>query len=172
MKASNLEPRRFGINILALIACGLLIAAMFFPWWSFALEWTERTDLFPYIIRGPGSELVGYKRSPTMALLTGVLIACILLSLAGSFLKGKAARIVLAISGVVTLLASWRLYARVAGVAARFEIPVHGGGQASYEIFAVINVWTALQPGLFLAIAAGILALLACLLYPKLRLRW
>jgi len=160
----------FGVNLLGVIAAGLMTAAMFFPWWSFRLAYTERTDLFPYLISGPGSELVGYKRSPQMTILTVVLIGCIVLCLVGSLLNGRRARILLVISSVLVFLASWRLLVRVASVAARFHLPIQGHGFGNYGGFATVEVWTWLRPGLYLIIAGGILAILASLLHPRIRL--
>lgn len=161
---------RFGINILAIIAGCLMIAAMFLPWWSFNLQFSGQTDLYPYLISGPGSELVGYKRSPQMTLLTGVLITAILLCLLGSLLKGRTGRILLAVSGILIFLAAWRLLIRVSGVAARFHIPIQGEGIANYEGFAMIEVSTWLRPGLYLVIAGAVLALIASLLHKQLQL--
>ena len=95
--------------------------------------------------------MIGYKRSPQMTLLTGVLVSCILLTLIGSLLRGRGSRIMLASAGVLTLLGTWRLLARVAGVAARFDIPIQGQGRAVYEGFAQIEVSTQLELGSYLA---------------------
>ncbi|MCJ7703051.1 MAG: hypothetical protein MUO62_15825, partial [Anaerolineales bacterium] len=62
---------KYGPNVLALIAAGIMIYAMFQPWWSFALQGSPQTDVYPYLIDGPGSEFIGYKRSPQMEILTG-----------------------------------------------------------------------------------------------------
>ena len=161
---------RVGINILGLVAVVLMIAAMFQPWWSFTLEETKTTDVYPYLIDGAGSEMIGYKRSPQMTLLTGILIACILLTLIGSMLKGRGSRVVLAIAGAFTLLGAWRLLARVAGVAARVDIPIQGQGRAVYEGFAQIYVSTQLELGTYLILAGGILAILAGLLHSRVRI--
>jgi len=160
---------RFGINILGLISVAIMIAAMFQPWWSFTLEETKTTDVYPYLIDGAGSEMIGYKRSPQMTLLTGILIACILLTLIGSLLKGRGSRVVLAVAGAFTLLGAWRLLARVARVAARFDIPIQGQGRAVYEGFAQIYVSTQLEVGTYLILAGGILAILAGLLHSWVR---
>lgn len=160
----------FGVNILALVAVILMVVAMYLPWWSFALESSPQTDVYPYLIDGPGSEYIGYKRSPQMTLLTGVLIASILLTLIGAFLRGKSSRITLTVAGVLVLLGTWRMLARVAGVAARFEIPLQGQGRAVYQGFAQIEVWTKLQPGTYLIIAGGILAILASILHSYVRI--
>ncbi|MHB0988171.1 MAG: hypothetical protein ACYC3P_05835 [Bellilinea sp.] len=105
-----------------------------------------------------------------MTLLTGVLIVAILLCLVGSVLSKRPAKILLGISGLLVLLAAWRLLVRVAGVAARFNLPLQGHGQGSLGGFAKVEVWTWLQPGLYLAVLGGVLALLASLLHSKVRL--
>ena len=160
---------RFGVNILGLIAIILMILAMYQPWWSFTLMETKKTDIYPYLIDGAGSEMIGYKRSPQMTLLTGVLITCIVLTLIGCFLKGRASRVMLAGAGVLTLLGTWRLLARVTGVAARFDIPIQGQGIAVYEGFAQIEVSTQLGLGTYLIIAGGALAILASILHSRVR---
>ena len=161
---------RFGVNILGLIAVALMIVAMYYPWWSFTIMETKKTDIYPYLIDGAGSEMIGYKRSPQMTLLTGVLIACISLTFIGSVLRGRWSRILLAIAGVITLLGAWRLLAHVTGVAARFDIPIQGQGIAVYEGFAQIEVSTQLELGTYLIVAGGILAILAGLLHSWVRL--
>jgi uncharacterized membrane protein (UPF0136 family) len=159
----------FGVNILGLIAVVLMIVAMFQPWWSFTLMKTKKTDVYPYLIDGAGSEMIGYKRSPQMKLLTGVLVACILFTTVASFLKGRSSRVVLAFAGVLTLLGTWRLLARVAGVAARFDIPIQGHGIAVYEGFAQIEVSTQLEMGTYLIVLGGLLAIAASILHSRVR---
>jgi hypothetical protein len=154
-------------NILGLLAGCLMIAAMLFPWWSFQIEFSDRTDLFPYLISGPGSELVGYKRSPMMTLLTGVLIAAILLCLVGSVLKSKRSKVLIGASGILVLLAVWRLLVRIARVADRFDLSLQGHGRGSMGGFAKVEVSTWLRPGLYLIIIAGVLALLASVYYTR-----
>jgi hypothetical protein len=165
-----LKNWKYGPNILALIAVAVMVYAMFQPWWSFQLEGSPQTDIYPYLIDGPGSEFIGYRRSPQMELLTGVLIGCITLSFVGSFLPGKSSRIVLALAGVVTLLGAWRLLVRVASVAAGFEIPIQGKGQAVYGGFAQINVWTRLNLGTYLIVAGALLVSLSAVLHSKVRI--
>lgn len=130
----------------------------------------SQTDVYPYLIDGPGSEYIGYKRSPTMEILTGVLIGCIALTLVASVLPGTISRISLMVAAVLTLLGGWRLLVRVSGVAARFEIPIQGEGTAIYEGFAQIHVWTRLGVGTYLMGAGAILALLAALLHTRVRI--
>jgi hypothetical protein len=160
---------RFGVNILGLITASLMIASMFFPWWSFTMMETKKSAIFPYLIVGPASEIIGYERSPQMTLLTGVLIACILLILIGSVLSGRSGRVLLAVAGLFSLLGAWRLLARVTGVAARFEIPIQGEGIAVYEGFAQIEVSTQLELGTYLILAGGILAILASIFHSRVR---
>jgi len=161
---------RFGVNILGLISVALIIAAMFQPWWSFTLQETKKTDVYPYLIDGAGSEMIGYKRSPQMTLLTGLLVACITLTLSGSLLRGRSSRVILIAAGVLTLVSAWRLLARVARVAARFHIPIQGQGRAVYEGFAQIEVSTQLELGTYLILAGGVLAILAGLLHAWVRI--
>jgi hypothetical protein len=170
-RGETMKRWNLSINILALIAGCVMIASMFFPWWSFKLAYNDRTDIFPYLISGPGSELVGYKRSPQMTILTILLIVCILLCFLGSLLRGRRARITLIISGLLIIVGAWRLLVRVGGVAARFHLPVQGHGIGTYGGFARVEVWTWLRPGVYLAIAAGILIILAALLQDRLRLK-
>jgi hypothetical protein len=176
MKSEELKVKEdkkgFGFNFLGIIAGGSMILGMFFPWWYFKMDMNfEATVLYPYLISGPASQFVGYKRSPTMTILTVVLIVCILLILIGSLLKGKTGRILLASSGSVILLAAWRLMVRVAGVAHRFKVPVQGYKIGSYEGFSDVQVWTRIEPGLYLAVIAGIIAILAFIFHKKIWLR-
>ena len=105
-----------------------------------------------------------------MTLLTGVLIACILICLAGSLLRGRVAMIMMGASGLLVLVAAWRLLARVSGVAERFGLPPIGHAWGSLGSFAKVEVWTWLQPGLYIVAAGGILAILAGLLHRKIRI--
>jgi hypothetical protein len=148
-----------------------MVAAMLFPWWSFKLQFGAQTDLYPYLISGPGSELVGYKRSPQMTILTGVLIVSIGLCFVGGVLRGKTAMATLGAAGILVLLAAWRLLVRVGSVAGRFEIPIQGHGIATYEGFSPVEVSTWLRPGLYLIVLAGVLCLAASLFHNRLRTR-
>lgn len=161
-----------GVNPLAMLASLVMIIAMLVPWWSFQLEFSEQTDLYPYLLDGPGSELVGYKRSPQMALLTGVFIIAIGLCLISGFRKGRASQIMLLSSGVLIFLGVWRLLIRIAGVAARFDLPLQGQARGNYGGFAEVYVSTWLRPGLYLIILAGVLALVAGLVHKKLWLQF
>jgi hypothetical protein len=170
-KGEIMKRWQLNLNLLGVIAGCVMIAAMFFPWWSFRLAYSDTTDLFPYLISGPGSELVGYKRSPQMTILTGVLIACIVLCFLGSVLRGRSGRILLAVSGLLVFVGAWRLLVRVGSVAARFELPIQGHGIGTYGGFAAVEVWTWIRPGLYLIIVAGVLSIIAAIFNNQLRLR-
>jgi hypothetical protein len=163
---------KLGVNVVALAAVILMIAAMFLPWWSFKLQFGTKTDIYPYLISGPASELIGYKRSPQMAALTGVAIVAIVLGLVGCALRGKLARAMLGIAGLLVLLAAWRFVARISSVAAGFEIPIQGHGIATYGGFSPIEVTAWLRPGLYMIVLGGALALIASLLNERVRLRF
>lgn len=161
--------RTFSFNYIGLLAGILMVAAMIFPWWSFSLQFSGQTDLYPYKLDGPGSELVGYKRSPQMGLLTNILAGSIGLAFIGSLLKGKISRALLALSGLVVFLAAWRLLIRVEAVAQRFHVPIQGHGIAHQDGFARMEVYTWLQPGFYLIVAGGVVALIAAVLNTRLR---
>lgn len=161
-----------GVNLVALVAAVIMIAAMLVPWWSFQLEFSEQTDLYPYLLDGPGSEFVGYKRSPQMTILTIVFVVTIVLTTIGSFKKDRTARIMLLASGALIFLGVWRLIARITDVAARFDLPIQGTTRGNYGGFADVYVSTWLRPGMYLIIVAGGLVLLAGLLQNKFWLRF
>ncbi len=162
--------RLFSFNYIGLLAGIVMVIAMQLPWWSFSLEFAGQTDLYPYKIDGPGSEIVGYKRSPQMGLLTNVLIGCIALAFAGSFLSGRPGRAMLIASGIVVFLAAWRLLVRIEGVAERFHVPIQGHAIAHQDGFARMQVNTWLQPGIYLIALGGVLVILAGLLNSKTRI--
>lgn len=166
------KRKSFGFNVLGLLSGISMILAMLFPWWYFKMDINVApTVLYPYIINGPAAEFIGYKRSPTMTILAIVLIVCIILLFLGSFLKKKIGRIFLFSSGAIILLAVWRLLVRVAEVAERFEVPMQGNKWASYGGFARVEVWTRLEPGVYFAVVAGLLAIIASIFHKKLWLR-
>jgi len=141
----------FGFNPLGLIASVLMTTAMFYPWWSLKLEInTRQSDIYPYLIDGPASELIGYQQSPMMMILTVFLIVSIVLCLLGSFFKRKVGSALLITSSLFVFLASWRLMARLASVASRFDLSLQGEGIGNYGGFADVWVWTWIRPGLYL----------------------
>lgn len=158
------DRKRFEINLLGVLGAGLMLVAMLFPWWSFSLEYSEPTNLYPYLLDGPASEIIGYKRSPQMTLLTVFLAVCILLAIAGAFSPKRRSRWLLGFSGVLNSLAVWRLLARIGGVAAIYHMPIQGETIASYGGFAKVKVWSKIQPGLYLDVAGIIFVLLGAVL--------
>jgi hypothetical protein len=165
-----MSQNRFSINILGILSGTVMFVAMLIPWWSFTLQVMGQTDLYPYLVDGPASEFLGYRRSPQMTILTVLLAVCILLCIVGSFLKGRRGRIMLAIAGALTFLAVWRFVARIADVAARFHLGIQGHGIGSLGGFAKVEVWTWIRPGLYLISIGALFAIIASLLASKLRL--
>lgn len=168
---------KFGINPLALLAGILLSISLIFPWWSLEVSVMNRpTFIYPYLIDGPASEIVGYQRSPQMAILFYLLLVCLGLFFTGSFLRNKVLKITSITAGVLVGLAIWRFLDRIAGVAALYEVPIQGHGIGSYGGFAFVDVYTVIQPGLYLASISAVLGILAGLFHQKLstkfRINW
>jgi hypothetical protein len=159
----------FGINIPSLIAVGIMITAMYYPWWSLKLEYMDQTDIYPYLVAGPLSDFVGYKKSPQMALLTNILIASIGLGFIGSFMRRWAGRIMLGFSGIISLYGTYRLLMRLEDVASRFDVPLQGKTFASYSGFAIVEVISWLQPGTYLMIIGSVIILLAAVVQTRIR---
>ncbi len=159
---------KFGLDPLAFLASVLLIISMLYPWWTIEVSVMNRpTDIYPYLIDGPASEFIGYTRSPQMTVLFSLLLTCIFLLIVGSFIKGKGIAIALSSAGVLVGLAIWRFLVRIGGVAALYEVPIQGHGVGSYGGFAFVDVYTLIQPGLYLAIAATILGVLSGFFHKK-----
>ena len=160
---------KLGINPLALLAGVLLFIGMLFPWWTMEVSVMPRpTDIYPHLIDGPASEFIGYTRSPQMAILFYLIVTCIVLFVTGSFIKGKGIAIALTVAGVLVSLAIWRFLARIAGVAAIYNVPIQGHGVGNYGGFAMVDVYAVLQPGIYLASIAAILGVLAGFYHKKL----
>lgn len=151
----------WGFNPLAILAAISMSAAMFFPWWHFGIAINDPTEIYPYLVDGPASEMVGYKRSPTMLILTILLLVCIILVLLGSIWRSKVSVGLIITGGALILLAVWRFYLRMESVSDGYHMPVQGHGFASYGGFGNYEVNNWFQPGIYLATVAGILALLA-----------
>lgn len=160
---------KFGINPFALLASICLILSMLFPWWTLEVSVMPRpTDIYPYLVDGPASEFIGYQRSPQMAILFYLLLVCIALLTIGSFVKGKASAISVIAAGILVGLAIWRFLIRIAGVARIYEVPIQGHGVGSYGGFAFVDVYTTIQPGIYLATIAVVLGLMAGFFHNKL----
>jgi hypothetical protein len=158
--------RRFPIpNILAIAAGLLMVQGMRLPWWILSFFTTEHSYIYPYIIRGPAVEVIGYRRSPQMQILTYVLIAAIVLVFLGSLLSRWKGRIVLAAGGGLALLGVWRFLRRIADVASSYDMPIEGTGVARYSGFDIMDVSAKLAQGIYLMVAGVALCFLAALLH-------
>lgn len=162
----------FGINPIALIAFGLMVAAICSPWWFIDFDMTSAPSyIYTYMIKGPASEIIGYRSSPEMAKLTRILIFSASLMLIGSLLKGKILpRIMIFLGSAFFLLADKLFYARLGNIASRYDTSVQGSGHFEFAGFIRVYVWTHLEPGFYLAIAAGCVGLIACVLHQWVRI--
>ncbi|MGC8787182.1 MAG: hypothetical protein ACP5Q1_07125 [Anaerolineae bacterium] len=151
-------------NLLALVAVVLMVVGITRPWWSLTLFGNE-SDIYPYQIVGPLRELLGYKRSPQMLLLTRILIGAVVLVALGSVLRGWPGRILIALGGIIILLGISRFLGRIAEVAEGFNVPIQGHGIGDYGGFAKVEVSTRLRTGLYLTRAGGIVALVASVVH-------
>jgi len=129
------------------------------------------TELYPYLLDGPLSEVVGYKKSPQMELLSNIFIASIAICFLGSFLRNWLGRLCLSLSGLTIIFGCWRLLDRVEQVAGRFDVPIQGHGFASYQGFAYTEVWTQLHLGLYLMLIGAGLALIAAIFHNKINIK-
>jgi len=166
--------RRFlaTFNILALLSGIAMAAALLYPWWSLQIQYIGLTYVYPYIIRGPATTVIGYRQTAQMPILTGALIGSVALCLAGSFLGRRAGRIALVAAGVLALLAAWRFYVRAGSIAARYGMAVQGEAIAKYGAgFSPVHVNAKLERGFYLVLIAATLALLSAILHNKIRLR-
>ncbi len=148
------------VNLLGVVSGCLMIAAMLLPWWRIAIIGRAGTNVYPYVISGAASELLGYKRSAPMIIFTGVLIICIVLCFVGSFLKGLKGRIVLGVAGIFALLATGGFVYRISLVCGRYDIAIQGKTVTTAEMIP-IDVVAGFQTGLYLIIGAGVLCLLS-----------
>ncbi len=151
-------------NLLALVAVVVMVMGITRPWWSLTLFGNE-SDIYPYQIVGPLRELLGYRRSPQMLLLTRVLVGAVVLVALGSILRGWPGRLLIALGGIIVLLGVSRFLGRIAEIAGDFNVPIEGRGIGDYGGFAKVEVSTRLRTGLYLTRYGGIAALLASLLH-------
>lgn len=157
-------------NILALVAALLIVGALIKPWWSLDIQVIGKTYVYPYIIRGPATEIIGYRRTPQMPILTGLLVGCIVLSVIGSFLGRRAGPLALLAGGLLSALAAWRFYERALSIASRYNMTsVNGQSVARLMAFSPLRVVARLELGYYLNLAAVAVCLLAALLHRWLR---
>ena len=161
---------KLGINIPGFLAAILGAISMFFPWWHFGIEIGNDgpSEIYPYLIDGAAASMVGYKRSPTMVILSILIVICLIVILISSLIKSKITIGLMAGSGVLILLVCWRFYERMKTVSEGYNMPVLGRGTADYGGLAVYEVHNWFHPGFYLAVIAGVLAILAALFYEKL----
>jgi len=137
-------------NILSLIAAGLITASFKYPWWTLAFAGGSgggRAILYPYVIAGELPELLGYRRTAQMSIMVPVLIACVVLCLLASPLRGKLGRI---IPALVALLIAGVLYAflrRIGHVARGYGVPLEGHAFGQIDI-AVVEMITSFGRGI------------------------
>jgi hypothetical protein len=149
------------INIVALLGASLLIAALCFPWWGFFTNNNTESFLYPYVIKGPVANMVGYPRSPQMVLLTVGLVVSIILGLLGAFIHKIPGRIFRLLSGSITAFFIWRFIYRMTQIAESYNLPLQGVGDAEYGGFFVATATSSLKPGFYLACAGAALLILA-----------
>jgi len=150
-------------NVLGLVSGCLMVASMLLPWWRIVIMGRPGTNVYPYGISGAAAELLGYKRSTQMIILTCILMICIVLCFVGSTLKGGKGRATLGAVGIFALLAALGLVLRIYMVCKRFGIPIQGDA-----IRMAYQVRTGFQAGLYLIILAGLLCLVSSALHERL----
>ena len=155
--------RLISANILGLVSGCLMVASMLLPWWRVAIVGRPGTNVYPYAISGAATELLGYKRSTEMIILTCILITCIALCFVGSTLKGTRGRATLGSMGIVVLLATLGFALRISIVCKRFGIPIQGS-----IVRMAYQVRTGFQAGFYLIILAGLLCLASSAFHEKL----
>lgn len=157
-------------NILGLAAGVLMATAARAPWWIITKEDTmEDTFVYPYVVRGPITEALGYTRTEQMKYLTAALVIGVVLCLVGSFLRRWQGRLALLTAGTLGGLVLWRFLVRIADMAERFEMPLSGRGIVYYSGFDQMGVTNRFGQGLYWMGAASGLAILAALLHGWLR---
>lgn len=157
-------------NVLAIAGALLIGGSLMYPWWSLDIQVIGKTFIYPYIIRGPATQLLGYRTTPQMPLLTGFLVACIVLALVGSFLGRRAGPFALLGAGLFAALAAWRFYVRALDIASRYHMTsVNGQSVARLMAFSPLRVAAHLEVGYYLNLAAVVVCLLAAVLHSKVR---
>jgi hypothetical protein len=161
-----MKQKRALPNLVAILGGLLIGVSLLYPWWSLDIEFIGKTNIFPYIIRGPATSVLGYRTTAQMPLLTGMVIACVVLALVGSFLGRRAGRLALFGSALFAGLAAWRFHARALDIVGRYNMTtVNGETVARVGAFTPLHVAARLEPGFYLNIAGGALCLVAVLLH-------
>jgi hypothetical protein len=156
-------------NILAIAGALAIALGLLYPWWSLEIEIIGKTVIYPYVIRGPTTELLGYHSTSQMPLLTAALIASVVLALVGSVLGRRAGRIALIGAGLLAAGGAYRFYERALDIASRYHMTsVNGQSVARLMSFSPLHVAAQLEPGFYLNLAGVALCLLAALFHTKL----
>jgi hypothetical protein len=158
------KNRKLEINVLALLGVVALIVSMLIPWWGFFTNNNTESFLYPYVIKGPVINMIGYNRSPQMVLLTVGLVVSIILGLLGSFIQKIPGRLSRFFAGGVMVFFLWRFIYRMGQIAESYNLPLHGVGDAEYSGFFVATATTGLKPGFYLACVGAALLILAGLI--------
>ncbi len=156
----------FGIDLLAVLAGCVLVAALLQPWWSFDMGLPEWSNVYPYIMRGPATEFVGYRRTSQMEIaMYGLAVVGVLIVL-GAVLRGWKGSVPLALAGLIIWVIRSRFWERIVDMASRNDLPLDGSGWAEYEGgMAIIWVTSRIGSGFRLGAVAAGLCLLAALLH-------
>lgn len=164
-----MNSKKLEINVLALLGVTCLIFSMIFPWWGFFTNNNTESFLYPYVIKGPVVNMIGYPRSPQMVLLTVGMVVAILLGLLGSFTHKIPGMILRFLSGGITGFFMWRFIYRMTEITSAYNLPVVGVGDAEYSGFFVATATSSFKAGFYLAgVGAGLL-ILAVLIPWKIR---
>ena len=165
-----MKNSKYEINTLALLGTGLLIASLCVPWWGFFTNNNTESFLYPYIIKGPVVNMIGYPRSPQMVLLTVGLVVSILLGLLGSFFSKIPGKIFRFLSGAVTGFFIWRFIYRMTEITSSYNLPLVGVGDAEYSGFFVATATSSFKSGFYLACASAAMLILAVFIPWKIRI--
>ena len=161
-----MKTRRALPNLVAILGGLLIGASLLYPWWSLDIEIIGKTNVFPYIIRGPATQLLGYRRTAQMPLLTAFLVACVVLALLGSVLGRRAGRLAFVGASLFSALAAWRFHSRALDIAGRYNMTaVNGSTIARLGAFSPLHVAARLEPGFYLNLAGAAVCFVAVLLH-------
>ncbi len=161
-----MKQRRALPNLVAILGGLLIGASLLRPWWSLDIEIIGKTYIFPYVIRGPATSVLGYRTTAQMPLLTGMVVACVVLALVGSFLGRRAGRIAVFGAALFAALAAWRFHARALDIVSRYNMTtVNGETIARVGAFTPLRVAARLEPGFYMVLAGAAVCLVAVLLH-------
>lgn len=152
-------------NVLGLVSGCLIITSLLFPWWRIVVEGRPGTNVYPYVISGDASLILGYERTAVMIVLTCILVACVALCFVGSTLKGKKGKTMLGAVGIILLLVAVCFIWRISTHCELYRVPMQGN-----IVVLGFTVTTGFQVGLYLAILAGCLCIISIALHEKIKI--